>query len=111
MKRIASLAAVAIMATGSLSACGGDDYCDKLKEYKSDKALENADENTEEGQQQLLDTFEDLESSAPDELKDDYALLIDAFKAFIEGEQPEAADQAKLSGGIDQHHRGCREEV
>ncbi len=77
-----------------------DLYCLKVERFESDEALENADENTEEGQQQVLEAFEELESSAPDELKEDYALLIDAFEAFSEGEQPEAADQAKLQEAL-----------
>lgn len=86
MKRIASLTAVAIMAVGTLTACsGGDAYCDKLKDYDKDEDLAEVDFQSEEGQQQLIDVMEDLESDAPDELKDDYQLVIEGFEAIRKG--------------------------
>jgi len=92
MKRMASLTAVAIMAVGTLTACsGGDAYCDKLKDYDKDEDLAEVDFQSEDGQQQLIDVMEDLESDAPDELKDDYLIVIDGFTAIREG-KPEDVD-------------------
>lgn len=100
MKRMASLTAVAIMAVGTLTACsGGDAYCDKLKDYDKDEDLAEVDFQSEEGQQQLIDVMEDLESDAPDELKDDYMIVIDGFTAIKEG-KPEGVDQAKLQAAF-----------
>ena len=96
MKRMASLTAVAIMAVGTLTACGGgDSYCDKLKDYDKDEDLAKVDIQTEDGQQEFIDVLEDLESDAPDELKDDYLVVIDGVTAIREG-KPEDVDQAKL---------------
>lgn len=96
MNRIASVAAVAIMAVSTLSACGGGgDYCGKLQDYDKDKGLENVDFSTEEGQQKALDVFKDLESSAPDDLKDDYKVVIDGFTSFLDGDL-KGVDQKKL---------------
>ncbi len=92
MKRMASLAAVAIMAVGTLTACGGGGgYCDKLKDYDEDADLAEVDFQTEDGQQELIDVLEDLESDAPDELKDDYQVVIDGFTAIRDG-NPEDVD-------------------
>lgn len=92
MKRIASLTSVAILAVGTLTACGGgDSYCDKLKAYDEDEGLADVDFQTEEGQQKLIDVMEDLESEAPSELKDDYKLVIDGFTSLSEG-NPEDID-------------------
>ncbi len=92
MKRMASLAAVAIMAAGTLTACsGGGGYCDKLKDYDQDADIADIDFNTEDGQQKLIDVMEDLESEAPDELKDDYQVVIDGFTSLRDG-KPEDID-------------------
>ena len=99
MKRIASLAAVTIMAVGSLSACGGGGYCDKLKDYDEDQGVRDLDANTEDGQDKLIEVFEDLEASAPDDLKDDYEVVIDGFTALREGNTADV-DQAKFEEAI-----------
>ncbi len=97
MNRIASLAAVAIMGAGTLTACGGgDSYCDKLKDYDQDEGLADLDFQTEEGQQKLIDVLEDLESDAPSDLKDDYQVVIDGFTAIRDG-KPEDVDQTKFT--------------
>ncbi len=95
MKRIASLAAVTIMAVGSLSACGGGGYCDKLEEYDEDEGLSKVDATTEDGQDKLIEVLEDLEASAPDDLKDDYEVVLDGFTALREGNTDDV-DQAKF---------------
>ncbi len=99
MKRIASLAAVTIMAVGSLSACSGSGYCDKLKDYDEDQGLSEVDANTEDGQDKLLEVLEDLESNAPDDLQDDYQVVIDGFTALREGNVDDV-DQAEFEGAF-----------
>jgi hypothetical protein len=79
MKRLLSITAVAVFALGSLTACGGNDYCDQAKSA-NEKAADLSPEDT-------LKEFEKLKDAAPDELKDDF----DAISAVAAGD-PSALD-------------------
>ena len=83
MKRVATLAAAAVVGMAALTGCsGGDgsDYCNRVRSTFDDKALQDIDPETEAGQKQLLSELEKLEKDAPKEIKDDYAALIKVFK-------------------------------
>ncbi len=101
MKRMASLAAVAIMAAGTLTACsGGGGYCDKLKDYDADETLADADFTSEEGQQKLIDVFNDLKGSAPSDLEDDYETVASGLEAQKSGDVADV-DPKKLQAAFE----------
>lgn len=83
MKRVATLAAAAVMGMAALTGCnGGDgsDYCNRIRSNIDDKALENIDLQSEEGQKKFLAEVEKLQNDAPKEIKDDYAAIIEVVK-------------------------------
>ncbi|MDN5852935.1 MAG: hypothetical protein L0K86_08825 [Actinomycetia bacterium] len=89
MRRAGLALAAAIMAAGTLSACGGgDDFC----EVGSD--LESFDPSSS-GTQDALDEAVD---AAPDEIKGDVETLRDFLKDYDE-ENPEASADAAAEVG------------
>jgi hypothetical protein len=65
-----------------LAACGGhDSYCDTVKDHQSEigSALRNGNKS---GALQLLPAFEDLQAAAPDDVRDDYQLLVTRITAL-----------------------------
>lgn len=94
MKRLASMLAISVLSVGSLSACsGGSDYCDKLKDYDADESLAEADFASEEGQQQLIDVFNDLKDSAPSDLEDDYETVASGLETQLSGDPADVDPQ------------------
>ena len=92
MKRILSAVAVAALGLCLLTACGDDkgdkasggsggDYCADLKAAKKEvDALKGGDFSD---LQKTTDAMKKLSSEAPDEIKDDWATLLDGFNKLV----------------------------
>lgn len=96
--RGATSVAVALLCAGSLTACGGDDYCDTLQGYDDDAGLQNTNFRTQQGLETVRDVFEDLSESAPSELGDDYAAVLAGVRAAVEGSEQDI-DRAAVQEG------------
>jgi len=90
MRRAGLALAAAIMAAGTLSACGGGD--DEFCEVGSD--LESFDPSSSETQ----DALDDAVDAAPDEIKDDVETLRDFLEDY-DAENPE--DSADAVGEVE----------
>jgi len=117
VKKTLGLACAALLAA-TLTACGGDDggsassgadYCDTLKEAKSD--LEAIDSKlNQDNFDKVAERAQQLEDAAPDEVKGDWATYNDALDTFTgalddaglsiddlsSGEMPDDVDPSKL---------------
>lgn len=110
MKRLAARAALLMSAT-VLTACGGSDksYCDTLEGVESLSAQDNLMQFKD-----AIAAFEEVENAAPDELEDDWEVLVDAvddmyealtdaglddeqISTLLQGQQPEGFDAAQLA--------------
>jgi len=91
VKRILSMVAVAALGLCLLTACGDDkgdgaggsskDYCADLKSTKKEfDALKGGDYST---LQKTTDAMKRLSGEAPDEIKDDWATLLDGFEKIV----------------------------
>jgi hypothetical protein len=90
MRKLAALAAVVTMSVGALTACSGGDYCGDLKGYvesAKDVDIKNADQVGK-----MLDQMKTVSKSAPDDLKDDWKVVID----YAEKAQDAKGDTNKL---------------
>ena len=106
MKRLTSLLAVTALGVSLLTSCSGggtDEYCDTLKETKAQfDDLEAGDfKNFDE----LTDKFDEVVDKAPDEVKDDWEVLRDAVKEFVDaleeaGLKPEDLDALQTTGEL-----------
>ena len=85
MKRLSSLLAVVVLSASLLSGCGGggtDAYCDTLKDTQKDfDDFESADFSNFD---QFTERVDKLADEAPDEVKDDWKVLKDAFHGFVD---------------------------
>ncbi len=95
MRRALALVAAAVLATVTLSSCGGDgsDYCNRVRDNVEDKTLENLDLSNTDDVQAFIDEYKALQDDAPDEIRDDFDALIKAY------EDPSNAS-TKLSASI-----------
>ncbi|GAA1593459.1 hypothetical protein GCM10009804_57510 [Kribbella hippodromi] len=98
MRKLAALAAVVTMSVGALTACSGGNYCDNLKGYvdsAKDLDIKNAD-----AVGKMLDQAKKVSKSAPDDLKDDWKVVIDyADKAQkAKGDTNKLMELAKSDG-------------
>lgn len=89
MRRLAMAVTVALVSTGSLTACGGDEYCGKLQDYDNDTGLAQANFRTQAGLDKLYDVFVDLGKSAPGGLADEYTLVVQGVRATKDGRADE----------------------
>ena len=74
--------AVALLLLPLLTACGGHQgYCDRVKDHQSEiaSATSNGDQT---GVLQLLPAFQDLHDAAPDDVQDEYQLLVTRITAL-----------------------------
>jgi hypothetical protein len=74
--------AVALLVAPLLTACGGHQgYCDRVKDHQSEiaSATSNGDRT---GVLQLLPALQDLQDAAPDDVQDDYQLLVTRITAL-----------------------------
>ena len=72
----------AVLLAPLLTACGGhDSYCDTVKDHQAEigSALRNGDRT---GALQLLPAFQDLQAAAPDDVQDDFQLLVTRITAL-----------------------------
>ena len=88
MKRILSAVAAAALGLGLLTACGDDgggsaggDYCDDLKAAK--KELDSIGDGDFSKLQEATDRMHDLADEAPDEIQDDWEVLVDGIDKLI----------------------------
>ncbi|WP_238173801.1 hypothetical protein [Kribbella speibonae] len=98
MRKLAALAAVVTMSVGALTACSGGDYCGDLKGYvdsSKDLDIKNADQVGK-----MLDQAKKVSKSAPDDIKDDWKVVIDyAEKAqAAKGDTNKLVELAKADG-------------
>jgi hypothetical protein len=91
MRKVAALAAVVTIGLGTLTACSGGDYCGELTGYvNAAKDLDIKDSNALE---KMIGEAEKVSKSAPDDLKDDWKIILDYAKKAKDAE----GDTAKLS--------------
>lgn len=93
MKRLATMAAMTVLAIGTLTACGGDDdsdgasYCDQVKDAQDQfSGLEDADITLEQIDEQA-DVMGDIAESAPDAVADKWrsaADLMDQISGILD---------------------------
>ncbi|MFI7062945.1 hypothetical protein ACIBL3_18330 [Kribbella sp. NPDC050124] len=98
MRKVAALAAVVTLSVGTLTACSGGDYCGELKtfaESTKDLDIKNAD-----AVDKMLSEAKKVSKSAPDDLKDDWKIVIDyAEKAKdADGDTGKLTELAKSDG-------------
>lgn len=75
MRKLAALAAVVTMSVGALTACSGGNYCGDLKGYVD--SAKNLDIKDSKAVAKMLDQAKKVSKSAPDDLKDDWKVVID----------------------------------
>jgi hypothetical protein len=90
MRKVAALAAVVTMSLGTLTACSGGDYCGQLQNYA--EAAKNLDVKDSAALDKMLTEAKKVSKSAPDDLKDDWKIVID----YAEKAKDANGDTAKL---------------
>ena len=76
--------AASVLALGTLTACGGDKteaYCDDLK--SAEKDLKNIGQDPDDINK-AVDTFKQIASDAPEEVKSDWKILIDGMEVMAD---------------------------
>lgn len=91
MRKVAALAAVVTMSVGTLTACSGGDYCGELQNYA--EASKGLDIKDADAVNKMLGEAKKVSKSAPDDLKDDWKIIID----FAEKAAEAKGDTGKLS--------------
>jgi len=81
----------ALLVAGSLSACGGDDYCDAVKDHQAELTDVTAS-GTPVALLQALPVFRVLEERSPDDIRDDWQAFLGPL---------EQLDDALRDAGID----------
>ncbi|MEU8223947.1 hypothetical protein [Kribbella sp. NPDC048915] len=98
MRKLAALAAVVTMSVGALTACSGGDYCADLKGYVD--SAKDLDIKDADAVGKMLDQAKSVSKSAPDDIKDDWKVVIDyAEKAKdAKGDTNKLMELAKSDG-------------
>ena len=98
MRKVAALAAVVTMSVGALTACSGGDYCSEMQNYA--EAAKHLDVKDSKAVDTMLNEAKKVSKSAPDDLKDDWKVVLDyADKAKdAKGDQAKLAELAKKDG-------------
>lgn len=102
MKRLTSMLAATAFAASLLSGCGGDggggtdSYCDSLEATQKD--FEDFESSDFSNFDDFTDRVEELADDAPDEVKEDWKVLADAFKAFVDALDEAGLEPADLEG-------------
>ncbi len=95
MRKLMAMAATAVLASGVLTACSDEaQYCADLAGYVAKATGVNPSNPQEYGQ--LLDQAKKLEENAPDEVKDDWKVLV-SYAERAKGAGGDAAKLAELS--------------
>jgi hypothetical protein len=90
MRKVAALAAVVTMSVGTLTACSGGDYCSEMQNYA--ESVKNLDIKDSAAVDKMRGEAEKLSKSAPDDLKDDWKIVLDYADKASEAK----GDTAKL---------------
>lgn len=93
MRKVAALAAATVMSLGALTGCSGGSYCDDLKSMGDSQELKGFDPSKPDTIQKAVDASKKLEGSAPDDLKDDWKVLIE----YLEKVKDAGGDTAKMA--------------
>ncbi|MEV6283619.1 hypothetical protein [Kribbella sp. NPDC051770] len=98
MRKVAALVAAVMMSAGVLTACSGGDYCSELQNYA--EAVKNLDVKDTEAVDRMQGEAKKLSKSAPDDLKDDWKVVLDyADKAKdAKGDSAKLQELAKADG-------------
>ncbi|TWD84820.1 hypothetical protein FB561_6016 [Kribbella amoyensis] len=98
MRKVAALAAVVTISVGALTACSGGDYCGDLKSYA--EAAKGLDIKDKDAVDKMRGEAEKLSKSAPDDLKDDWKVILDYTEKAKEadGDTNKLAELAKGDG-------------
>ena len=99
MKRLSSLLAVVVLSASLLSGCGGggtDAYCDTLKDTQKD--FDDFEASDFSNFDQFTERVDKLADEAPDEVKDDWKVLKDAFHGFVDALDKAGLEPADLEG-------------
>jgi hypothetical protein len=90
MRKVAALAAVVTMSAGVLTACSGGNYCSELQNYA--EAVKHLDLKDTGAVDKMQGEAKKLSKSAPDDLKDDWKVVLD----YADKAKDAKGDQAKL---------------
>jgi hypothetical protein len=98
VKRLTSMLAATAFTASLLSGCGGgtDSYCDTLE--STQKNFDDFESSDFSNFDEFTDKVEELADEAPDEVKDDWKVLADAFKAFVDALEKAGLEPADLEG-------------
>ena len=98
MKRLTSMLASTVIAASLLTGCGGgsDEYCDTLKSTQDD--FEDFEASDFSNFDEFTERVDELADDAPDEVKDDWKVLADAFNAFVDALDEAGLEPADLEG-------------
>ena len=98
MRKVAALAAVVTLSVGTLTACSSGNYCSELQNYA--EAVKTLDVKDTAAVDKMRGEAKKLSKSAPDDLKDDWKVVLDyADKAKdAKGDQAKLAELAKNDG-------------
>lgn len=92
MRKVAALVAVVTLSAGALTACSGGDYCSELQNYG--EATKNfKDMKDKEAVDKITSEAKKLSKSAPDDLKDDWKVMLD----YLDKAKAAEGDTAKLA--------------
>ena len=98
MRKVAAIAAAVTMGVGMLTACSGGDYCGELKNYAD--AAKNLDIKDSGATGKMLDQAKSVSKAAPDDLKDDWKVVIDYAEKAVDakGDTGKLTELAKNDG-------------
>ena len=98
MRKVAAIAAAVTMGVGMLTACSGGDYCGELKNYAD--AAKNLDIKDSDATGKMLDQAKSVSKAAPDDLKDDWKVVIDYAEKAVDakGDTGKLTELAKNDG-------------
>jgi hypothetical protein len=91
MRKVAAIAAAVTIGAGVLTACSGGDYCGDMKNYV--ETAKNLDVKDSDAVGKMLDQAKKVSKSAPDDLKDDWKVVID----YAEKAKDAKGDTTKLT--------------
>jgi len=99
VKRISTMLAAAVLGASLLTGCGGggtDAYCDTLEDTQKD--FDDFEASDFSNFDEFTDRVDELAEDAPDEVKDDWKVLSEAFNAFVEALDKAGLEPADLEG-------------
>lgn len=94
-----ALVVAVLLVAGACSSGGGSSssssYCSKIKKYNSQGF------NSDPTGKQAIKALEDVQKSAPSEIKSDLTYLVDTFKKFLNVDTNDPAAFASLASSVD----------